>query len=300
MDLTADAWRTQRVPTSVSANFAAELAAQRAQPEARKSAATPPPPLSAPPPPQATRGDAKPHCRLPLSYDEMLLRKQANELRILFRLRDPRLTKWSEIDDAISAAGVDLGRLYDPLELGEHVRFTVAEDQRFATEALGRKDGWYKRKGKMVRRRANRFPASFIPAGFSKLETKQRRALFNRPRKAEDARRRRAALVADKADRVQTVADLDCRLSATSETLTDQFQTIHQIMAGVAGANAFLNVETKRPLTGGSLKKALQRALDELVRSGEAQRISSWHPKGLPMTLYCRPPGGDGQRKEGK
>jgi len=242
--------------------------------------ATPPP--SSPTRPRATRSDTRPRHRLPMGREEMQLATQNNDLRRLFgKVR-------REKADAITAAGVHLDVLYDPLVLGELVNFTIAEDERFATEALGRKDAWYKRKGKMIRRRANRFPASFIPAGFSKLETKQRRDLFNLPRKAADAQRRRAADKAAEAARVKQAGDLDCRASALDAVVADQEQTIVEIMGSLASSPAFRTADGKGQLTRGSLKKAIQRTLPELVRSGRMDVRRDRYKNGRPMMLIRR------------
>jgi hypothetical protein len=216
-----------------------------------------PPRSSSAPPPRPVRD--RPHDRMPaLTRKEMLLRKQDNQIHILRTIRH-----FNGIPD--NTEHVDRSRLYqDREELGADLGVTVEEYLQVKAET-------------------GSFPSSFIPAGLDERQAKAIRDDFNRPGRTKAKSKSR------KANHVQMVAYLDCRASATSETLTDQPQTVRQIMAKMAGVNAFLSVGTKRPLTGGSLKKALQRTLDELVRAGRAQRISSRHLKGLPMKLYRRP-----------
>jgi hypothetical protein len=147
MNLNADTWRKQ--PTSATAYL---------EWEARKPPPEPPP--TPPPEPQAKVDFGN----RPLSEKLTIVRR--NELRILFRMRDPSLIALSEVDDAIKAAGIDPALRCQPEELGDQIDFTVPEDERFATEPLGRRDCWYKRKGKMIMRRAARLCEPLQMAGF--------------------------------------------------------------------------------------------------------------------------------------
>jgi hypothetical protein len=103
-----------------------------------------PPPGSRAGPRNGRRADVN------FNQDRLLLNMQRAELRILYRIRriNVPLESWA------SEADIDLGHLYDPVALGALLEFTVEEDERFATDPMGRA--------------APRFPKRLKPAEFTK------------------------------------------------------------------------------------------------------------------------------------
>jgi hypothetical protein len=77
--------------------------------------------------------------------------------------------------DWIADMQISLTELCDPVERGEHLGFTVAEDERFATEPMGRRPINRKNGVKVT---AARFPSWITPAGETAEETKVRRDKF--------------------------------------------------------------------------------------------------------------------------
>jgi hypothetical protein len=92
---------------------------------------------------------------------QILLAMQRKELRLLHRLRQLNLP----FETWASEKGMNLGHLYDPVQLGVLVQFTVGEDDRFATEPMGRRDRSYHRKGRLVASPAARFPTRLCRQG---------------------------------------------------------------------------------------------------------------------------------------
>lgn len=177
-----------------------------------------------------------------------------------------------EIDDAIAAAGVDLGRQYDAKELGKLLRLTVAQYRHFKI-ATGK------------------FPASFLPDGLTRREAKAVRDEVNRPARTAAERKRRMAKAAAKVAILQTVADLDCRQSAVFETLeTDRWKTVLQLSKLLKDVPAFHRADGKRQLGGNSLRVAILR---ELKKPGLADRVEKRqrrHTNGLTMDSVPSPP----------
>jgi hypothetical protein len=196
-----------------------------------------------------------------MGREEMRLRKQNNQIEILFNRQRGATMMTDEIDDAIAAWGIDPGRLYDQVQLGEKLRLTVAEYLQF-------------------KKLTGSFPSAFIPAGLTKRGAKAIRDEFNRPERNADERKRKAAKAADRADCVQKVADLDCRASAVFTMLTDKWKPAHQLAKTLKHSPAF------QPLSGPSLKKAIQRVLDKLVASGRVEMTRDRSKNGLPMNLF--------------
>jgi hypothetical protein len=226
-----------------------------------------PPPAKPPPPPRPDR----PRDRMPaLSHEEMRLRKQANEIRIFFNHQRGATMMTDEIDDAIAAAGVDLGRQYDAEELGKLLRLTVAQYRHFKT-ATGK------------------FPASFLPDGLTRREAKAVRDEVNRPARSAAERKRRMAKAAAKVAILQTVADLDCRQSAVFETLEiDRWKTVLQLSKLLKDVPAFQRADGKRQLHGNSLRIAILRILRRLVLAGRVETKRDLYRTGLPMDLFRR------------
>jgi hypothetical protein len=197
----------------------------------------------------------------------MRLRKQAKELRNLFdKVRNlPR----SGITDAIAAVGIHLDLQYDSLELGKRIGLTEAEYRQF----------------KLI---TTKFPGSFLPAGLTRQEAKAIRNEVNRPGRNAAERERRQANAADKATRMQNVADIDCRMSAIYTVLTDQPQTMREMMKALARSPAFRMTDGKSLLTGGSLKKAIQRALKEATLAARVEIKRDRYKNGRPIYLFSR------------
>jgi hypothetical protein len=161
----------------------------------------------------------RPAAELSYEHKQMLLGMQRKELRLLHRLRRLNLP----FETWASEKGVDLGHLYDPVDLGVLVQFAVEEDDRFATDPMGRTRNGVPWKG---------FPKRLLPAGFTKAQTKERRKRFNRPKRTAAERRRRAENRAAKIAMVQQAADLTCRKSAILAVLPYDWTTLRKLMAG--------------------------------------------------------------------
>jgi hypothetical protein len=174
---------------------------------------------------------------------QTLLNSQRKELRLLHYLRRINLP----FDTWASKSGIDLGALYDPAELGVLVEFTVEEDGRFATDPIGRTEKRYFRKGRPVVSPATQFPKRLIPAGFTKEQAKERRKVFNRPKRAAAERRRKAEARAARELRLQQAADLSCRKSAIFTVLSDQWMTIRDIAEALAKSPAFMTPDRSAP-----------------------------------------------------
>jgi hypothetical protein len=182
------------------------------------------------------------------------LAKQHKQLRMLASLR--RVT--------VADLGVNLERLHDGLELGLELGLTLAEYQQ-------------------LKKQLGCFP-DFKPAGLTKDQAKAIRDDFNRPAKAAARAKRRAAIAADKAHCLATVADPDCRVRAVHTMLDiNRWKTALQLSKLLKHSPAF------QPLAGRSLKMAVQRALGKLVNSGRAKVKRERSKNGRPMDLFQLP-----------
>jgi hypothetical protein len=116
----------------------------------------------------------------PLIDADANLRRQARELRILHHIRGGMLSfpAWAH------AIGIKLARLHKPHELGRLVDFTVAEDERFATEALSRRPVPQVRRGKVVMLTAAQFPKRIAPGNEMPEQTAKRRRTFRLQQRA--------------------------------------------------------------------------------------------------------------------
>jgi hypothetical protein len=221
-----------------------------------------PPRSSSVPPPRPVRD--RPHDRMPaLSHKEMLLRKQDNEIHFLRTIRH-----FNGVPD--NTEHIDRGRLYLDRELlGADVRATVEEYLQFKAKTKS-------------------FPSSFIPAGLDERQAKAIRDKVTRPARTAAEGKRKQAKAAAKVATGQTVADLDCRASAVYLVLTDQPQTMVEIMDKLAYAPAFRTADGKGLLTGGSLKKAIQRVLKEPSLAARVELKRDRLKNGRPMYLFRR------------
>jgi hypothetical protein len=223
--------------------------------------AKPPPPGPTPAPPRPIRD--RPHDRMPaLTKPEMLLRKQDNEIHILRTIRH-----FNRVPD--NTEHLDRGRLYlDREQLGADLRATVEEYLQFKAKE-------------------KRFPSSFIPGSLTERQAKAIQYKVNRPvRTAAESKRKQAKAAAKVATR-QTVA-VDCRASAVYLVLTDQPQTMVEIMDKLACSPAFRTVDGSSLLTGGSLKKAIQRAFKEKALAARLEIKRDRLKNGRPLHLFWR------------
>jgi hypothetical protein len=220
-----------------------------------------PPRSSSAPPPRPVRD--RPHVRVPaLTHKEMLLRKQDNEIHILRTIRH-----FNGVLD--NTEHIDRGRLYRAREeLGADLGVTVGEYLQFKT--------------------TKSFPSSFIPAGLDERQAKAIRDKVTRPARAAAESKRKQAKAAAKVATRQTVADLDCRASAVYLVLTDQPQTLVELMKALTGLPAFRRADGKGPLTGNSLRVAILRELRKPALAGRVEKTQIKHANGLTMDLYRR------------
>jgi hypothetical protein len=70
--------------------------------------------------------------------------------------------------------------------------------------------------------------------------------------------------------------------------LTDQPQTMVEIMDKVARSPAFRTADGNSLLTGGSLKKAIQRAFKEPTLAARVEIRRDWLKNGRPIDLFRR------------
>jgi hypothetical protein len=223
---------------------------------------------------------------------EMLLAVQGKELELLFYMRQQSARSTVTYCTWISEIGIDLNCLYDPLELGELIDFTVPEDVRFATEPLGRREKSYLRQGRRVKMPAARFPRRLMPAGFSKAETQQRRKAFHQPKRNDAERQRRAIERATTTARMKQAADLNCRHSAVLTAVPDNWTTTRKLAKEVAKSEAFKMADGKRLLTGDSLRRAIARALETLIFKQLIEKHEVPDKRGFTVARFRRRPAG--------
>ena len=219
--------------------------------------------------------------RLPsgLPDKQIRLAMQRKELRLLHRLRQLNLP----FETWASEKGIDLGHLYDPAELGVLVQFTVEEDNRFATDPMGRARNGLPWKG---------FPKRLMPVGFTRTQTKERRKKFNRPKRTAAQRTRRAEKRAAKLARIKQAADLRCRKRAILTVLSDEWMTISDLTKSLANSQAFMTPDGKTFLKGDSLRRAVARELEKPDLKCQIEVSKGVHKHGLTMKrIRRRPPG---------
>jgi hypothetical protein len=220
----------------------------------------------------------------------ILLSMQRKELRLLHRLRQLKL----RFETWASEKGVDLGHLYNPVQLGFLIHFTVEEDDRFATDPMGRRDRRYRRKGRLVVSPAARFPRRLMPAGFTKRQTVERRKKFNRPKRTAAERSRRDRKRAAKTVMVQQAADLNCRKSTILAVLSDEWMTISDLTKNIANSRAFMSPDGKTFLKGDTLRRAVSRELAKDDLKSRIEISEEVHKNGFPMKRIRRRPPGSG------
>jgi hypothetical protein len=115
------------------------------------------------------------------AFRKMQLATQTAELKLLHAMRVGDVMPFR---DWIADMQISLTELCDPVERGEHLGFTVAEDERFATEPMGRRPINRKNGVKVT---AARFPSWIAPAGETAEERKVRRDKFTRARRKMEA-----------------------------------------------------------------------------------------------------------------
>jgi hypothetical protein len=219
--------------------------------------------------------------RLPSGHPDkqILLAMQRKELRLLHRLRQLNLP----FETWASEKGMNLGHLYDPVQLGVLVQFTVGEDDRFATEPMGRTRNGHPWKG---------FPKRLMPAGFSRAQTKERRKKFNRPKRTAAERRRRAEKRAAELARIKQAADLLCKKSAILAVLSYEWMSISDLTKSLTNSQAFMTPDGKTFLKGDSLRRALARELEKPDLKCQIEVSEEVHKHGLTMKrIRRRPPG---------
>ncbi len=209
---------------------------------------------------------------------QVVLNSQKKELRSLHNMRRLNLA----FDDWILGCGIDLARRYDPAELGELVGFTVEEDERFATEPLGRRAGHYLRGAKPVQLSAARFPKFLMPARFTKEQTWARRKEFKKPKRAEAERRRRAEKRAAAPAGCGDATNLGCRPRAIQSVLTDRWCAIRDIAEQLSGSPAFSG------LTNDSLRRAIARELAKPRLALQVEKRTIWL-RNVEIAQFRRP-----------
>jgi hypothetical protein len=212
-----------------------------------------PPPVAAIPEPPPT----------PHALDEKQRKRFAKQGRMLRAL--------AKLRGVAKVAGVDYQRFYRyAAELGSDAKLTEPEYRQLRAE-LGR------------------FPDAW-PEG-SKDQAKAIRREINLPLQAAAKRKRRAALAADQADRMATVAVVHCRASAIYTVLTyPRYQTMLEVMKGLSKALApsFRTTDGKGLLTRDSLKKAIQRELKKPDLADRVETKRERYRNGLPIDLFRR------------
>jgi hypothetical protein len=124
--------------------------------------------------------------------DEMLLGIQRRALLLLWEMRRRSAQVSAGFDAWAEEADVDLTLLYDRVELGERVGFTVEEDVHFGTHAMGRRLTTRMRDGCAVPVTAMKYPP-MVPAGETEAECDRRRRRCSRARRKADMEQREAA-----------------------------------------------------------------------------------------------------------
>lgn len=129
---------------------------------------------------------------------------------------------------------------------------------------MGRRETSYLKKGKPAVYPAARFLSCIMPAGFTKEQTKKRRRDFNKPKRAQVERRRRAGK--------RAAADLDCRASAVFAVLHEEWQSSSDVARRVECARAFRSADGRR-LSGNSLRRVVARVLNSYELSSKIEKM---------------------------
>jgi hypothetical protein len=123
-------------------------------------------------------------------FEEMKLATQKRDLKLLcsvVRNSPLAFARW------LRSLDIDPARLYEWGVLGDMTDFTVAEDECFATEAMGRKPSTKNYKGRSIKVRAEQFSRHLSPAGETEKQCKKRRRAFRRNMEREMDLQRAAA-----------------------------------------------------------------------------------------------------------
>jgi hypothetical protein len=159
-------------------------------------------------------------------------------------------------------------------------RDTAAIDIVIQAGGYPRRSGWeiggQLRLGKaaflMYAQTEGRFPSTIRPCDANKLELAEVRRRFHAPRKAKALAAQRAAAKARQAGLAAgavDAADLDCRASAIHAVLSAADElTVGELMTAVGRTPAFKRNDGRRFLTGRTLRGAIQRTLQVLLRLG--------------------------------
>jgi hypothetical protein len=136
--------------------------------------------------------------------------------------------------------------------------------------------------------RRGRHPSTIRPYDATKAMICDYLRALHRPRKAEARRRKRAEAAAQRANAVEHIADLDCRASALDAVVTNDWQTIAQLMKAVGHCRAFRNARGK-PLKGHSLRVAVIRTLNTSPLTPRIEKSKRVGKHGTHMLLVRRP-----------
>jgi hypothetical protein len=172
-------------------------------------------------------------------------------LNALRELRKAYGRSVSDIEDVLNGEADIMG--ITAAQLGRALEFTFEE---------------YKLLG-MKRRR---HPSTIRPYDATKDMISDYLKAHHRPRKAEARRHKRAEAAAQRANAARHIVDLDCRASALDTVVTDDWQTIGQLMKAVAHCPAF---RRGKPLVGHSLRVAVIRTLNTSSLTRPASRNRS-------------------------
>jgi hypothetical protein len=130
----------------------------------------------------------------PRDFGEMRLATQKRDLRLLHTgIRKSRLSfsRW------LAVYGIDIDHVYGWGDLGVIVGFTAAEDERFATDPMGRKDTTHKRKGRIVVVTGAGFSRHLSPADEDKEQCEKRRRKFRYQQRKQAVRDRQRVVAHD-------------------------------------------------------------------------------------------------------
>jgi hypothetical protein len=184
---------------------------------------------------------------------------QNRQLRDLARVRFGYDLSIRERENWLQQQGVEPERqYYNPELLGQLLNFTVEEDVA-------------------IKCRKGQFPGAFCPSDETSEQAKKRRHEYGKPHRAEQQRNRRIATKA----RLVSVLDIDCRTSAVFMLLSPQWIDVADLMKGLGRSPAFRKVDGSKFLKGNSLRTAILRELESLVKVGKAERVKQMEKHGL-------------------
>jgi hypothetical protein len=213
-------------------------------------------------PPVAASQTSHVDFRAPL--DEVLRKrfaKQGRMLRVLAKMRGVARIR-----------SVDYQYFYrSAAELGDAAKLTEPEYRQIKAE-LGR------------------FPDAW-PEGYTEAQVRAVQREINLPLQAAAKHKRRVALAAVEAVRMQTVAAAHCRADAIYTVLTyPRYQTVAELTKAVmkALAPSFRTADGNEVLSGHSLRVAILRELAKPILADRVETKLELHRKGRPMYLFRR------------